>query len=161
MTLYQTLLPNEAATTRLAGLVAACAQPGWLVFLEGDLAAGKTFFARAFLQALGHVGPVKSPTFTVVETYQTGLGPIHHLDLYRLNDPEELHYLGFDDMLAARAICLIEWPSRALTGLPSPDTVVSLEYFDVNVRKCEIRTNSPTLQKALEALPEIRAFSSS
>ena len=153
------LLQDEAATTRLAGLVAASAQPGWIVFLEGDLAAGKTFFARAFLHALGYVGSVKSPTFTVVETYQTGRGPVHHFDLYRINDPEELHYLGFDDTLAARAICLIEWPSRAVVGLPSPTVVVHLEYNDVNVRNCLIQTSVPELQRTLEVDGKISVIS--
>ena len=152
---YQTLLPDEGATSRLAALVAAFAQPGWVIFLEGDLAAGKTFFARAFLHALGHAGAVKSPTFTVVEMYQTALAPVHHFDLYRINDPEELHYLGFDDTLAAKAICLVEWPSRARDELPSPDVVVQLEYSDVNVRNSRIQTSVQELQKALEARPEI------
>ena len=156
---YQTLLPDEAATERLAGVVAAEARPGWVVYLEGDLAAGKTFFARAFLRALGVVGPVKSPTFTVVEPYATEAGPVHHFDLYRISDPDELHYLGFDDTLASRAICLIEWPSRARASLPPADVALSLDYVDVNSRKCMIETRVIQLQKALEVMPEISPIS--
>ena len=156
---YQTLLPDEAATERLAGAMAAKARPGWVVFLEGDLAAGKTFFARAFLRALGVVGPVKSPTFTVAETYATEAGPVHHFDLYRISDPEELHYLGFDDTLASSAICLIEWPSRARSALPPADVIISLSYVDVNSRKCQIETSMAELQKALEVMPEISPIS--
>ena len=156
---YRVLLPDEGATARLAALVAGAAKPGWVLFLEGELAAGKTSFARAFLHALGHVGPVKSPTFTVVEPYETPAGPVHHFDLYRINDREELHYLGFDDTLATKAICLIEWPSRALAELPSPEVRVFIEHVDVNVRKCELSVQPSDLQKALEEAPEITVIS--
>lgn len=157
----QLLLPDEAATARLAETVARFAHPGWVVFLEGELAAGKTFFARAFLRALGHAGAVKSPTFTVVETYDTPAGPVHHFDLYRINDPDELHYLGFDDTLAAEAICLIEWPSRARGVLPAAEVVIFLSHIDVNVRSCVIQTASLQLQKALEEQAEISRTSRS
>ena len=146
----QCLLTDEAATARLAAALAALARPGWLVFLEGPLAAGKTSFARAFLRALGHEGKVKSPTFTVVESYALPGLTVHHFDLYRINDPDELHYLGFDDFVHGKAVCLIEWPSRATGSLPTPDLQLTLTPLADEQRHLRLQTADPELLKALE-----------
>lgn len=150
MAAAECLLGDEAATARLAAALARLSRPGWLVFLEGPLAAGKTSFARAFLRALGHEGKVKSPTFTVVETYILASATVHHFDLYRINDPDELHYLGFDDFLHGKAICLIEWPSRANTGLPAPDVRLSLTPLADEQRQLRLEVADPAIAKALE-----------
>ena len=148
-------LADETATASLARRIAQTCQPGSLIWLEGELAAGKTFFCRAFLHALGHQGKVKSPTFTVVESYLLPGGcTVHHFDLYRLSDPDELHYLGFDDYLDRKAICLIEWASRLEGALPPFDLRLSFYYLDVNVRKIVAETSDPVLLKLLEESAE-------
>ncbi len=121
-------LPNEEATIALAERLAPLISQLGIVYLQGDLGAGKTTFVRALLRALGHEGKVKSPTYTLVEPYEIGGRPVFHFDLYRLADPEELEYLGFEDYLGSGALCLIEWPARGEGMLPPPDLDISLHH---------------------------------
>ena len=105
-------IPDEAALARLAGRVAAVARPGDLIALEGDLGAGKTSFARAFINALqDEPEEVPSPTFTLVQQYETRAGTVLHADLYRIADRSETDALGLIDTLG-EAILLVEWPDR-------------------------------------------------
>jgi len=138
---YSLVLPSEAHTLALASALAQVVPPGIEIHLVGELAAGKTAFARGFLGALGHRGAVKSPTFTLVETYaiepRQGLRTVHHFDLYRLGDPAELHYMGFEDYRQADAICLIEWPSRG-GRLLAPSVTVSLEISGLESRRVTV-----------------------
>jgi len=87
--------------------------PRLLITLSGELGAGKSVLARSLIQALGYKGRIKSPTYALMETYEVPPRRVAHLDLYRLDDPEELHYLGFDDVLSERDLILVEWPEKA------------------------------------------------
>jgi tRNA threonylcarbamoyladenosine biosynthesis protein TsaE len=104
------------------------------VHLQGELGAGKTTLARGILRAHGHRGAVKSPTYTLVEPYELGGVRIHHFDLYRLCDPEELEFIGGRDLMTADALCLIEWPERGEGWLPTPDLVVTLSLAGMGRR---------------------------
>jgi len=108
-----------------ASLVKPC-----VLTLTGDLGAGKSVLARSIIRALGHSGAVKSPTYTLVETYDLREWRIAHLDLYRLNDPEELHYLGFDDIVANSDLLIIEWPDKGAGLLPKATLEVTIHYSD-------------------------------
>jgi len=122
-----TFLHNEPETVALGSALSGVLAPGTVVFLEGDLGAGKTTLTRGVLRALGHEGAVKSPTYTLCEPYLLKSGQqFCHFDLYRLSDPEELEYLGFRDYLSGDAILFIEWPSRGHGWLPAADLSISL-----------------------------------
>ena len=112
-------LQNEAATLRFGERLAELALTDELVTLRGELGTGKTTLVRGFLAALGHSGSVRSPTYTLVEPYDLGGQRIYHLDFYRIADPRELTYLGFDDLVAEPAIKLVEWPEMAGDKMPA------------------------------------------
>ena len=111
-------LPDLAATQDLARRLAVLARAGDCLALWGDLGAGKTEFARAFLRAAGVVEDVPSPTFAIVQPYETNLGPIAHFDLYRIESADELDEVGFD-MALDDGIVLVEWPGQAGKRLPA------------------------------------------
>lgn len=118
-------LADPAATERLGQALAATAPASAVVYLQGDMGAGKSFLARAMLRALGVTGAVKSPTYTLVEHYALEPGAAAHLDLYRIADGAELEFLGLDDLAGIR-LCLVEWPERGGTALPPPDIRIAL-----------------------------------
>lgn len=99
-----------------------------IVYLRGDLGAGKTTLVRGLLRGLGYQGAVRSPTYTLIEPYDDVEPPVVHLDLYRLADPEELDYLGLRDLLERPGLILIEWPERGAGALPPADLEVMIEH---------------------------------
>ena len=124
-----------------ARLAAACTDGGW-IYLHGELGTGKTTLVRGFLRGLGYGGAVKSPTFTLLEPYDINGRVIRHFDLYRLNDPQELEYLGIRDFQDPEAITLVEWPERGQGGLPAADVYVYIEYGPGDNRRVWFKAES-------------------
>jgi tRNA threonylcarbamoyladenosine biosynthesis protein TsaE len=122
----------DAEATAALGRALADALPeklaGWSILLSGDLGAGKSTLARAVIQQLGHDGPVPSPTYTLVEPYELPPNSIYHVDLYRINDAEELRYLGFGDL--ADGLMLVEWPEHAVGLTERSDVLIELAHSD-------------------------------
>ncbi len=133
MTMFLTLhLENEQATEQLAQKFAGVLRAGELMFLSGDLGAGKTTFTRHLIRALGLNTRVKSPTYTLLESYDlpesAPARTLHHFDLYRLSDPREWYSAGFDETLSDNSIVVIEWADKAQGALPKPDWRVHLTH---------------------------------
>lgn len=156
LTLY-----SEDDTQRLAAQLAALPLTG-SVWLAGDLGAGKTTLTRYWLQALGHTGAVKSPTYTLVEPYSIeqnsiekkdgSIKPVYHADLYRLQDPEELSFIGFDEYLdEPNALVIIEWASRADSYLPPPILFIDMTQANSIGKDKESRHVELRLSKAGQA----------
>lgn len=132
MTHYRTTLKiaSEQQMMAFGGQIADTFPNGGLIFLKGDLGAGKTTLVRGLLRHLGFQGIVKSPTYTLVEPYCIDGRDIYHFDLYRLADPEELEYMGVRDYLLSSSLCLIEWPEKAQGFLPQEDLNLMIQYDD-------------------------------
>ncbi|GAO36757.1 phosphotransferase [Sulfuricella sp. T08] len=120
-------LADEAATDAFGAELAKMLKPGLMITLSGDLGAGKTALVRAMLRALGYLGKVKSPTYTLVEFYVISSLYLYHFDFYRFNDPDEWHEAGFREYFNENSVCLVEWPEKAGGLLPSPDIRISLD----------------------------------
>jgi tRNA threonylcarbamoyladenosine biosynthesis protein TsaE len=123
-------VPDEAAVSCLAAAFARWVRTPLVIFLRGDLGAGKTTFARAFLHALGYPGYVKSPSYGLLESYRVGDISVLHLDLYRIEDPEELDYLAIRDLYDAATVLLVEWPEKGIHHLPLPDLELIFDEMD-------------------------------
>jgi tRNA threonylcarbamoyladenosine biosynthesis protein TsaE len=119
-------LLNEQDTELLGAELWRILPEKYLVFLKGDLGAGKTTLTRGLLRAAGHKTAVKSPTYTLVEEYELSVGKFYHFDLYRVKDPEELEWIGMQDYLAEHCLCFIEWPENGKGFLPKADLELSI-----------------------------------
>jgi tRNA threonylcarbamoyladenosine biosynthesis protein TsaE len=150
MTLH---LADEAATAALGAQLARALAPGLVIYLSGNLGAGKTSLVRAVLRGLGYTGKVKSPTFTLVELYVISNLTIYHFDLYRFNDPEEWQDAGFRDYFGTHAVCMVEWPEKAAGVLPQADLRITLQIQDSG-RSAEIKANTEAGKLCLMLLQE-------
>ena len=122
------LLATEQSTLQAGAALAGRLEPGMVVFLRGPLGGGKTTLVRGVAQGLGHVGVVRSPSYTLVETYPLKGLTLCHMDLYRLHAPEELAGLGLRDYLDGRSALFVEWPEQGAGGLPEPDVELALDF---------------------------------
>jgi len=123
---WEFAVPDEASVAQLASRFASVLEPPIVIYLRGDLGAGKTTFARAYIRALGFSGYVKSPSYGLLETYEVAGQRVLHLDLYRIEDPEELEFLALRDLFTEKTVLLAEWPERGESALPAPDLLL---YF--------------------------------
>lgn len=147
----QLRLDDGDATERLGAQLGATLPARAIVFLHGPLGAGKSCLARAMLRSLGVVGPVKSPTYTLVERYALDEGQAAHLDLYRIAESAELEFLGLDELAGEARLWLVEWPERGAGALPAPDLEVSLEVDGLG-RQVGLDARTPVGQAWLEAI---------
>jgi len=134
-----------------AAIVAAGLQEPLVVGLSGDLGAGKTTLIGGLLAALGHEGPARSPTYSLIEPYRLAGRDLYHCDLYRLRDPEELEDLGLRDLLQGNSVLLVEWPERAGDRLRAPDLMLSLAY-EGEGRSVAVEAGSDAGRQVLDAL---------
>ncbi|MDO8312938.1 MAG: tRNA (adenosine(37)-N6)-threonylcarbamoyltransferase complex ATPase subunit type 1 TsaE [Sideroxyarcus sp.] len=144
-------LPDEAATAALAARLARTLQSGMVIYLRGDLGAGKTTLVRALLQSLGYAGRVKSPTYTLIERYEVAGLHLRHFDLYRFRDAEEWEAAGFRDEFDGRNVCLVEWPEQAVGLLPPADISLTFEILQ-DGREIMLHAYTGAGQRCLNAL---------
>ncbi|MGD2128917.1 MAG: tRNA (adenosine(37)-N6)-threonylcarbamoyltransferase complex ATPase subunit type 1 TsaE [Lysobacterales bacterium] len=152
---WQATVPDEQAVQTLASRFARKLEPPLVIYLRGDLGAGKTTFARAYIHALGFSGYVKSPSYGLLETYEAGGQRVLHLDLYRIEDPEELEFLALRDLFTDDTVLLVEWPERGGSVLPKADLVLNFgETDETRFIRCEVLTPRGD-RFASDVLPDI------
>lgn len=137
----------------------------FIIALEGELGAGKTTLVGGILRAYGITGPVRSPTYTLIEPYETASRRLYHLDLYRLTDPHEVEPLGIRDLLTGPVVLLIEWPSRAAGSIPAADLWIDITYPTAGSEGRQLRlsphssSGANVVRHIVAAIPELRQLS--
>ena len=128
--MFSTFVPDEQAMLDLGASFSTQLKGGDIVYLVGDLGAGKTTLVKGIIQGLGYSGNVTSPTYTLVESYEHADFNVYHFDLYRLESPEELEFLGIRDMGGEQSVILVEWPDKGQGVLPAADHLIEISYQD-------------------------------
>ncbi len=144
-------LATEADTLALGAELAQALAPGMVIYLVGDLGAGKTTLARGVLRGLGYMDKVKSPTYTLVEVYKLSRLYLYHFDFYRFIDPRELDEAGFKEHFNADSVCLVEWPEKAAEHVPAADVKIAMRV-DGNGRHIEIFADTEAGKHCIERL---------
>lgn len=150
----QVLLADDVAQVAFGEKLGKACRGEGVIFLQGTLGMGKTTMTRGVLAAYGHQGAVKSPTYTLVEPYETESARVYHFDLYRLADAEELEYMGIRDYFDEKALCVIEWPDKGAGVLPTPDIELTL-VKDGNGRAASLEVFTA---KGAEILAQLRTM---
>jgi tRNA threonylcarbamoyladenosine biosynthesis protein TsaE len=145
---FTQILLNEAATLDAGLRFAAHLKSGMVIYLHGDLGAGKTTFVRGVLHGLGHAGKVKSPTYTLVEPYLFADMALNHFDLYRFTDAHEWEAAGFRDYFNPQSVCMIEWPEKAQGVIPTADIDIYLAY-EADCRRLRYEPHTPDAKQML------------
>jgi len=147
----QKYLATEADTVSFGSALAPALEPGMVVYLVGELGAGKTTLARGILRGLGHAGKVKSPSFALVEPYTFSRLYLYHFDFYRFTDPEELGDAGFREYFNPDSVCLVEWPENAAGKLPVADVSIQLKVAGAG-RQLEIDADTEAGRRCIQRL---------
>jgi len=146
-------LPAEADTLALGAALAPHLEPGLVIYLSGELGAGKTTFARGILRGLGYKGRVKSPSFALVEPYPLSRLYLYHFDFYRFNDPREVDEAGFREYFSPDSVCLVEWPEKAAGVVPAADIRITLKAQGTG-RQLEIDADTEAGRRCLKQLEQ-------
>lgn len=152
--MFKITIPNESAMLTFGAALASHVLPGTKIYLHGGLGAGKTTLTRGFLRGLGFTGLVKSPTYTLVESYEFEKMTVYHFDFYRLKDPLELEHMGIQDYFSSTAICLVEWPEEGGDVIPKPDVNCYLEIAN-DARNIQIIARSERGEKMIGDLRHV------
>jgi tRNA threonylcarbamoyladenosine biosynthesis protein TsaE len=148
-------LPDAQSTTRAGAALASCLRGGMIVTLHGGLGSGKTTLVRGLLRACGVEGPVKSPTYSLVEHYRITSLYFYHFDFYRFMSPDEWESAGMSDYFRDDAVCVVEWPERVGDLLPVPDLALSLAYASDGGRDLRARSSTGQGERCLTTLRAI------
>ncbi len=147
-------LPTAADTERVGAALARALTGGLVITLAGDLGAGKTTLVRGLLRALGWTGPVKSPTYTLVEYYPFSSLYLYHFDFYRFADPSEWETAGLAEYFRGDSVCLVEWPERVAQWLPPADLAIELAHVDAG-RRLAARAASPEGERCVATIARL------